>query len=326
MDSTRFPPPLFTHAYYDSHDVCQWQALGVLPELLDKPVVLVMGGGEGVGMLSEIVDASYLKLKEDGVDATILVICGRNAVLKDDLNSRDWATTPPLKEKGRVRKWWRKWRATKVRRGGADQRVLSQSFRETRSQTALLSRLSRSFYETHPPSNTRSHLLRPHSPCSHMCVPLFTRCVPQYSKIQYDFVAPPSPKPDATVNVKGIGFVTNIDEYMAASSFIVTKAGPGTIAESAVMGLPILLTSFLPGQEAGNVNVVIDNGYGDYNRDPATIGKIVSVWARDASMMAAMSPKAEADGVPNAARDIAATIYERVIEARDDNEARGVRA
>ena len=44
------------------------------------------------------------------------------------------------------------------------------------------------------------------------------------------------------------GFVRNIDEYMAASDLLVTKAGPGTIAEAMTRGLPMVLSSFLPGQ------------------------------------------------------------------------------
>ena len=35
---------------------------------------------------------------------------------------------------------------------------------------------------------------------------------------------------------------------MAACDLFVTKAGPGTIAEAMVQGLPMVLSSFLPGQ------------------------------------------------------------------------------
>lgn len=52
----------------------------------------------------------------------------------------------------------------------------------------------------------------------------------------------------SNVNVKVKGFVNNIDEYMGASDCIVTKAGPGTIAEAMVRKLPVILSSFLPGQ------------------------------------------------------------------------------
>jgi 1,2-diacylglycerol 3-beta-galactosyltransferase len=52
--------------------------------------------------------------------------------------------------------------------------------------------------------------------------------------------------PNVRVVVKG--FQKNIDEFMAACDVLVTKAGPGTIAEAMVRGLPVVLSSFLPGQ------------------------------------------------------------------------------
>ncbi|EKX30755.1 hypothetical protein GUITHDRAFT_149692, partial [Guillardia theta CCMP2712] len=45
------------------------------------------------------------------------------------------------------------------------------------------------------------------------------------------------------------GFVSNMDEWMIAADCIVTKAGPGTIAEASIVGLPTMLSGFLPGQE-----------------------------------------------------------------------------
>lgn len=44
------------------------------------------------------------------------------------------------------------------------------------------------------------------------------------------------------------GFVHNVDELMTASDLLVTKAGPGTIAEAMTRGLPMILSSYLPGQ------------------------------------------------------------------------------
>jgi 1,2-diacylglycerol 3-beta-galactosyltransferase len=43
-------------------------------------------------------------------------------------------------------------------------------------------------------------------------------------------------------------YVDNVHEFMLASDVLVTKAGPGTIAEAMSSGLPILLSSYLPGQ------------------------------------------------------------------------------
>ena len=47
------------------------------------------------------------------------------------------------------------------------------------------------------------------------------------------------------VNVVVNGFVNNMDEWMRASDVIVTKAGPGTIAEASICGLPCMLSSYL---------------------------------------------------------------------------------
>ena len=44
------------------------------------------------------------------------------------------------------------------------------------------------------------------------------------------------------------GFVDNMPEWMSACDVIVTKAGPGTIAEALICGLPIILNGFVPCQ------------------------------------------------------------------------------
>lgn len=49
--------------------------------------------------------------------------------------------------------------------------------------------------------------------------------------------------PGVSVIVKG--FVNNMDEWMRASDTLVTKAGPGTIAEASICGLPCMLFAFL---------------------------------------------------------------------------------
>src|SRR5260370_34460036 len=51
-------------------------------------------------------------------------------------------------------------------------------------------------------------------------------------------------------------------EMMHASDVIITKAGPGTISEALACGLPIILNSYVPGQEEGNVDFVLRNDVG----------------------------------------------------------------
>ena len=56
----------------------------------NRKIVLVMGGGEGCGRLSAIVDSLYLQFVERDIRALILVVCGRNKTLLNSLNKKDW--------------------------------------------------------------------------------------------------------------------------------------------------------------------------------------------------------------------------------------------
>lgn len=65
-----------------------------------------------------------------------------------------------------------------------------------------------------------------------------------------------------------------------------------------------MLTSFLPGQEAGNVDVVLESGFGEYCADPVAIGEEVASWLNDQDLMDEMSRRAKSAGRPHAAADI----------------------
>ncbi|CAD6219209.1 unnamed protein product [Miscanthus lutarioriparius] len=55
------------------------------------------------------------------------------------------------------------------------------------------------------------------------------------------------------VPVQVKGFVTKMEECMGACDCIITKAGPGTIAEAMIRGLPIILNGYIAGQETQSV-------------------------------------------------------------------------
>ena len=90
---------------------------------------------------------------------------------------------------------------------------------------------------------------------------------------------------------------------MTASDCIITKAGPGTISEALICGLPILLSGFIPGQEEANVPYVVENGVGAYCDAPDGIAAIVSKWAAN-DELAQMAARARKLGRPRAAYDI----------------------
>lgn len=136
--------------------------LGINP---NKKTILLMGGGEGVGSLSQIAGALRRQLTNQGVDATILVVCGRNERLKNELNQKDWDA-----EEAKVN-------------GGKN-----RGKRRKKNQDDV-----------------------------------------QVTK-------------KGDVEVIGLGFITNMADYMVAADILVSKAGPGTIAEAAALGLPVMIT------------------------------------------------------------------------------------
>eukprot|EP00957_Ditylum_brightwellii_P045974 3487650-Ditylum_brightwellii.AAC.1 len=124
----------------------------------------------------------------------------------------------------------------------------------------------------------------------------------QQQQQQTQDCSPPPPN----VIVKPLGYTTNIASYMASSNILITKAGPGTIAEAASLGLPVLLTSFLPGQEEGNVDFVLENNFGDYvsDGDCKRVANTVLDWLDDDDKLEHMSREASRVGKPYAAREI----------------------
>merc|ERR1712224_344012 len=56
----------------------------------NKSMVLVMGGGEGVGSLREIVSELYSSFYRNGIDATICVVCAKNKALKQQFENTNW--------------------------------------------------------------------------------------------------------------------------------------------------------------------------------------------------------------------------------------------
>jgi 1,2-diacylglycerol 3-beta-galactosyltransferase len=59
-----------------------------------------------------------------------------------------------------------------------------------------------------------------------------------------------------------LGFTDNIPEYFRAVDLLVTKAGPGSLAEANAAQLPVVVYDYVPGQERGNVDFVRNNGLG----------------------------------------------------------------
>jgi len=76
------------------------------------------------------------------------------------------------------------------------------------------------------------------------------------------------------------GFVTDMPDFMRAADILVTKAGPGTISEAFIAGLPMILYARLPGQEDGNVDYVVSNSAGVWAPRPGMVVKALRNWLK----------------------------------------------
>ncbi|CAN6459570.1 unnamed protein product [Victoria cruziana] len=113
------------------------------------------------------------------------------------------------------------------------------------------------------------------------------------------------------VPVKIRGFETQMEKWMAACDCIITKAGPGTIAEALIRGLPIILNDFIPGQEVGNVPYVVDNGAGVFSKSPKETANLVARWfGPEAEELRRMSQNALNLAQPEAVFNIVRDIHE----------------
>ena len=72
----------------------------------------------------------------------------------------------------------------------------------------------------------------------------------------------PVPAGKCPIPTQIAGFVDDIPHRMAAADLLITKAGPSTLCEGLAMGLPILISGFIPGQEEGNVHWITENKAG----------------------------------------------------------------
>jgi 1,2-diacylglycerol 3-beta-galactosyltransferase len=101
------------------------------------------------------------------------------------------------------------------------------------------------------------------------------------------------------------GFVSNMADWLRCADVVVGKAGPGTITEATCCGAPLVLTSYVPGQEKGNAEYVTGAGAGVYAPGPRQLAAEIGRLRRDPGALAAMRDAAVRVSRPRAAADIA---------------------
>jgi processive 1,2-diacylglycerol beta-glucosyltransferase len=108
-------------------------------------------------------------------------------------------------------------------------------------------------------------------------------------------------------------YASNIDELMEAATLIVTKSGGMTTAECLAKGLPMVIITPLPGQEARNTDFLLEKGVAVHVHDIRNLAEEVELLLRSPQRLKAMSVAAFESGKPHAADDIARLVIARGI-------------
>ena len=114
--------------------------------------------------------------------------------------------------------------------------------------------------------------------------------------------------------LKVLGFVQNMPEWMRAADILVTKAGPNTLAEAFIMGLPSIIYHAIPGQEAGNPRLVEENGAGLWAPTPSQASTAIMQLLHNPQKRKIMAGNAHKMARPQAAAHIAQKLWQMADE------------
>lgn len=105
--------------------------------------------------------------------------------------------------------------------------------------------------------------------------------------------------------VKVYGFVREMPDFMAAADILITKAGPGTVSEAFIAGLPMILYTRMPGQEDGNVSYVVQQNAGVWAPTPEKVVETLQIWLNTPGLMQSIAQSSHQLARPEATRQIA---------------------
>jgi 1,2-diacylglycerol 3-beta-galactosyltransferase len=114
------------------------------------------------------------------------------------------------------------------------------------------------------------------------------------------------------------GFTREMPDFMRAADIIVTKAGPGTIAEALNANLPIILYAKIPGQEDGNVTFVESEGAGVWAPKAQLVVRALTRWICRPHEREKVAENARRLARPDSAHLVARVLGERLQLAREE--------
>jgi processive 1,2-diacylglycerol beta-glucosyltransferase len=108
-----------------------------------------------------------------------------------------------------------------------------------------------------------------------------------------------------TLDLRVFGWTDNIPQLMAAADLLVTKPGGLTAAEALASGLPLVLTSPIPGPEVRHLRFLEQKGLALVAKTSMEIPKLVAILLTNSHARAAMALRARDLARPDAAYAVA---------------------
>lgn len=112
--------------------------------------------------------------------------------------------------------------------------------------------------------------------------------------------------PNLSLNV--LGFVENLDQFMATHDVLITKPGGLTVSEALCASIPMVLVNPIPKQETNNSAYLQSKGAGVLARTPADIGRLFVCFHEDRQLLVDMELASGSIAFPNAACTVVAEV------------------
>ena len=122
-----------------------------------------------------------------------------------------------------------------------------------------------------------------------------------------------------------VGFADGMADWLRSADVVVTKPGPGILAEAACCATPVLVTSHLPGQERGNGELVTRAGAGRSARGIGGMVRALAELSSDPVTLARMRAASGSVARPEAAAAVADLIARQCARQSAATPARAAR-
>ena len=111
-------------------------------------------------------------------------------------------------------------------------------------------------------------------------------------------------------NVMVYGFVTFMPDLLNIADCVITKGGASTVMEVLSVGKPVIFSTFIRGQELGNVLFAVHGGAGWYIRKPAAILDKAQQVCENPALAERIGANIAKLGIRNGTSDLARFIYD----------------